>query len=110
MNDNETIDALKSHPAQWTNDCQGKKDFDGELVTLSTRYWPGSYSRDGQPSARASIHLQGADDEYVELRSEEFSAPTEAEVKEQVERWAKFQWKRLVRVMVAEFGPAKDPS
>jgi len=25
---------------KWTNDCQGKKDFDGPIVTLSSRYWP----------------------------------------------------------------------
>lgn len=107
MDATKTIETLKSHPATWTDDCQGKRDFDGELVSLSTRYWPGSYSRDGQPSAKASIHLLGADDEYVVLRAQEFSAPTEAEVKALVEKWAAEQWRQLVRVMVAEFGPVE---
>ena len=27
--------------AMWTDDCQGKKDYDGNMVSISTRYWPG---------------------------------------------------------------------
>ena len=27
-------------PAKWTDDCQGKKDYDGKILCLSTRYWP----------------------------------------------------------------------
>ena len=42
--------------ARWTNDCSGKKDFDGRIVDLSTRYWPrggGFYtSVDGQTWTR----------------------------------------------------------
>ena len=26
--------------AEWTDDCQGKKDYDGPLLSISTRYWP----------------------------------------------------------------------
>ena len=26
--------------AKWTNDCQGKKDYDGPILEVSTRYWP----------------------------------------------------------------------
>ncbi len=26
--------------AKWTNDCQGKKDYDGSIVRITTRYWP----------------------------------------------------------------------
>lgn len=31
---------MKKVPATWEDDCQGKKDYDAELVSLSTRYWP----------------------------------------------------------------------
>ena len=33
--------------ARWTDDCQGKKDFDGRLLSYSTRYWPASYRGSG---------------------------------------------------------------
>jgi hypothetical protein len=26
--------------AKWTNDCGGKKDYDGDILSVSTRYWP----------------------------------------------------------------------
>lgn len=26
--------------AKWTPDCQGKKDYDGQILSISTRYWP----------------------------------------------------------------------
>lgn len=26
--------------ARWTDDCQGKKDYDSPIVEISTRYWP----------------------------------------------------------------------
>lgn len=26
--------------ARWTDDCQGKKDFDGTIIDISSRYWP----------------------------------------------------------------------
>lgn len=90
----------------WTDDCQGKKDFDGDILSLSTRYWPrgggfhASFIVPGQPvvwegnearpeikpSAHSSILLLGK-----ELVSKEFEAETEAEVKQQVEDWARAQ-------------------
>lgn len=26
--------------AKWADDCQGKKDYDGRMIEISTRYWP----------------------------------------------------------------------
>ena len=83
----------------WTLDCQGKQDFDASVVRLSTRYWPrgGGFSIfDGRqwhenesrpeikPSAKCSIMWR--DDVLLE---KEFEADTEAEVKAQVEAWAR---------------------
>jgi hypothetical protein len=81
--------------AEWTNDCQGKKDFDGEIVTLSTRYWPrgggfGLMVRN-EPSAKSSILLDG---ECV--TSEEFDGETFEDVAAQVEAWAKEQHAKIV--------------
>lgn len=98
---------------EWTNDCQGKQDFDGEILSLSTRYWPqggGFWAFDPatgreesnedrpeiRPSAKSSILLLGA-----EIASQDFEANTEAEVKAQVESWARGQIERIVRIMKA---------
>ena len=67
----------------WTPDCQGKWDYDADLVKLSTRYWPENYSRDNRPSAKASIMMQ-----EETIFEKEFSADTEADVKALVEQWA----------------------
>lgn len=96
--------------AKWTGDCQGKQDYDGRLLSISCRYWPGEgdggsnvfdtstmkwttvwYGK--KPSAVASISLNfGEPDEcgygnYLEWREESFEANTEAEVKVLVETW-----------------------
>jgi len=98
---------------EWTNDCQGKQDFDGEILTLSSRYWPqgGGYWAFDQatgkeasnedrpeilPSATSSILLLGE-----EIASQDFKANTEAEVKAQVEAWARGQIERVIRIMKA---------
>jgi hypothetical protein len=109
-------------PAKWTPDCQGKWDFDGSLVTLSTRYWPrgGGFTlmrRNGaqvtvenndarpeiRPHAHATIYLGNtANDFYddaVELADREFEGDTEAEVKAQVERWAGEMFKLIGQVL-----------
>ena len=95
--------------AKWTPDCQGKQDYDGRLISISTRYWPsggGFHINDVQgfrlstdsrikPSAHTSIHLNfGEPDEYGYgdyrvLAEKEFTADTEAEVKVQVEAWVR---------------------
>ena len=83
--------------AKWTDDCQGKKDYDGRLLSISTRYWPGSYRSDRHPSASTAIVLNWGDpDEYgygetTTWREAEFVADTEAEVKMLVEAWVRSQ-------------------
>jgi hypothetical protein len=117
----DSIQKLKTHPARWTDDCSGKKDVDGEFVTLSVRYWPAGgshYILDGagfrlakdpsiKPSAHAKLLLNGAEDSGV-LTSPTFAAETEAEVRHQVEEWADAQWRRLVTAVEREFGQARE--
>lgn len=98
--------------AMWTDDCQGKKDYDGRLLSISTRYWPrgggfhvltgGQFlsseevSPEVKPSAKAAIHFNfgtpnvpdGFGD-YVVWKEQRFEADTEAEVKAQVEAWVR---------------------
>jgi hypothetical protein len=108
--------------ARWTHDCQGKQDFDGPLLAVSTRYYPGP---DGggtmvispgrpiwtvpygpKPSPTSSIILRvgpaeegdGGGDYYI-WRRQDFEGETEADVKAQVERWVSAQMEDAVRLL-----------
>jgi len=86
---------------EWTNDCQGKKDFDGEVLHVSSRYWPrgggfhvldenGWSGNEARPEIRPSAvsHIYFFDKELV---TKQFEADTEEEVKALVETWVKEQ-------------------
>lgn len=109
---------MKKVPATWENDCQGKKDYDAELVSLSTRYWPrgGGFSAiiDGKwednehrphikPSAKSAILLRLPDNEYVEIAAREFKGESFEEVKEQVEQWAEEQYAKIWSAVCSAF-------
>ena len=109
--------------AMWTPDCQGKQSYDGEIISISTRYWPGPggggamtfdpatgafgtlpYGK--RPSAHSSIllnigpreeHDGGGD--YLVWRDREFEADTEAEVKALVEAWVAEQMADVVALL-----------
>lgn len=116
--------------AKWTDDCQGKKDYDGRLIDISTRYWPrgGGFSKydtlTGQweendarpgikPSAAASILLRhGEPDEhgygeYEDLVEQRFEAETEAEVKALVEAWVQARFDEVAATLRALWGAAE---
>ena len=107
--------------AEWIQDCQGKWDYDGEIVSLSTRYWPrgggfhvltnvpdqpvtfeGNEARpDIKPSAHSAIHINFAGgDEYMEIISESFEGETEAEVKHAVEQWAQQKFAEIAALII----------
>lgn len=120
----ETMDRVDQFkvPAAWTDDCQGKKDFDGELVSLSTRYWPagGGFSAiipgrgwvdnpaDCKPSANSKIILRHGDD-YVIFAQQAFEADSLELVKQQVEVWAQKQYERVIYALTKEFGLWQRP-
>ena len=108
--------------AKWTPDCQGKQDYDGRLLSISVRYWPGPDGGGGmtfdaatgvigsapyghEPSAHAAIVLNhGEPDEYgygeeATWREKAFSGPTEAAVKTMVEDWVRGQFNELRRLL-----------
>jgi len=93
-------------PAIWTNDCQGKKDFDGILVTLSTRYWPNRLGI--KPSAKAEVYIGSTNDEFLDgvilLTEVKIEADSENEVKNQIENWASIQYNRIASILLKEFG------
>lgn len=109
--------------SQWTSDCQGKMDFDGFAVLISSRYWPGPITvyntaepekglheiPGGPPSARAELSINhgeptqegyGIDFVLVERR---FEGATESDVKRQVEEWVQQQFERLTMALRREF-------
>lgn len=108
--------------AEWTDDCQGKKDYDGDIISISTRYWP----RDGgfgvlvennkrqvkvksntigliKPSAVCELVLWTGKGNYITVSSIEFKAETEEEVKKAVEEWAQRQFDTIVKLLRAQY-------
>jgi hypothetical protein len=127
---NENVLDMKP-AARWTPDCQGKWDYDGRLIGISTRYWPcggGFHLSDGtgnfrpsiethpeiKPAATASIHVycgetdeNGHNSPYAVLAEKEFEADTEQEVKAAVEVWVAEQYDRIVKCLMDEYGHQK---
>ena len=115
-----TDEKAEYHPT-WIPDCQGKMDYDCELVHLSCRYWPrgggfhlfdsskgtfeGNESRpEIMPSATASILIgDPVNGSYEDMIWQEFDGSTESEVKSQVETWAKEMIARVDRAIRREF-------
>ena len=113
--------------ARWTPDCQGKWDYDGRLISISTLYWPqggGYHISDGKgdfrpsiemyplvrPSAHSSIHINcGEPDEngfnspYAHLVEKDFEADTQGEVRAAVEQWVAEQYARIVKCVLVEY-------
>lgn len=116
--------------AQWTDDCCGKKDYDGDILSISTRYWPkgGGFrifdssmpqlglqkSEDvfpnAPPSAHASIMLRTPDagvSESVRLAEKDFKGDSFEEVKAAVEAWGQEQMDRIVEILQPHFPALK---
>ena len=98
---------------EWTDDCSGKKDYDGDVVRVSTRYWPrgggflefgpdGFKDNDARPEIKPSAksHILFGDED---LATAEFEGETEAEVKAEVEAWVAAQLARIESAMRAAF-------
>lgn len=109
--------------AHWTNDCQGKQDFDGPLLSVSTRYYPGPANKNhgtlvlhrgketvlpygAKPSAHSSIILRigprEPDDgggDYLVWREKKFEGETEALVKMDVETWTANQMIEIIDLL-----------
>ncbi len=104
---------------EWTDDCQGKKDFDADVLSVSTRYWPrgGGFTiinppgvpyetnadRSILPSAVSHISLCG------EVIAEKyFEGDSEAEVKWSVEMWVKTQLVTITGLIMAQYKVIPD--
>jgi hypothetical protein len=88
--------------ATWRDDCQGKKDYDAPVLSISTRYWPSSYQKNGKISASSALVLNHGDDDYMDLLKREFEGDTEEEVKKQVEEWAQNTFELIISLIRRE--------
>jgi hypothetical protein len=108
---------------QWTDDCSGKKDYDGSILKIFTRYWPrgGGYfvvnndphrglsiednehRPEVKPSAVSELAIQLADDDLIVLTSSNFDGESFEEVQEKVEAWVLDQFQRAVAALRSEF-------
>ncbi len=108
--------------AKWTDDCQGKKDFDGWLVSISTRYYPGQDGGGGtlvsngkistvpygpRSTAHSSINIlfgeadeNGYNADYFMLVEQDFAGDTE-DVKQQVEAWVRSRANEIKTALLA---------
>jgi hypothetical protein len=90
---------------EWTQDCQGKEDFDGPILRVSSRIYPRGGSSDVwefrggvlvgksttidpsrqhiRPSGVSHILFGGRD-----IAKKDFEAETTEELKQQIEAWA----------------------
>lgn len=99
--------------ALWVMDCGGKQDYDGGIITIRSRYWPGypkpSTGTDEPPSAVSSVYIRfrglyGPDEPDSKVLVQKwFKADTEAEVKAQVEAWAQAQYMKVAQILAAVF-------
>lgn len=102
---------MKNVNAEWTDDCQGKRDYDGPVISISSRFYPGAASGKGamcftlegakltesvipygdRPSAVSAVVLNIGDQDCIALKEEKFEADTDAQVFAMVEAWAEQQ-------------------
>jgi hypothetical protein len=97
--------------ARWTPDCNGKQDYDGRLLSISTRFWPAWKSSVGRPSAHAAILIDHTvlydnpdrtdewESDYATLSEAEFAADTDDAVKLQVEEWVRSECVRILTAL-----------
>ena len=82
--------------AKWKPDCQGKQDYDGTIIGISTRYYSDFH-------AYSMLILCHKDEDYKVLDKAEFSGETESDVKRKVEVWAQKRMDQVVTVLSRHF-------
>lgn len=117
--------------AEWKDDCQGKKDYDGQILSISTRYWPRGggfhvFDRDNpqlgmqgnearpeiKPSATSALVVHYRNDkgftETLDLASKDFEGETFDEIAGEVGVWAQAQMDKAVDILLQAFDPIRN--
>ena len=112
-------DSAMTLDARWTDDCGGKKDYDGDILSVSSRYWPGGVGlqvyggsdaekeeiagiKPGATSLLVINSKEGLGQDAV-LVENSFEGDTFEDIRSQVEKWAQEQMDRAVAALRAEF-------
>lgn len=70
---------------RWVEDCQGKASYDGVLLAVSARTWPGNYRADDKPSGRVDVTKLGSVVQTIDVVDD-----TDAQVRKKIEGIAAF--------------------
>lgn len=114
-----------SNEINWTDDCCGKKDYDGEIVSISTRYWPRGGGAMVFDSAKPQDGLKGYDDgrkpradsclllridgyNDIILDEKVFEGESFEDVAAQVESWVKEKRDEIESILKSHFGQWKE--
>lgn len=112
------VDGLAEIQPVWVHDCQGKQDYDAEVIRLSCRFYPrgggfsilssGTWSEnEDRPEIRPSAIAHILWGEIDELSKAEFEGESEADVKAQVENWARVQIAAIRMLVVGSLQEAR---
>ncbi len=98
--------------ANWTDDCQGKKNYDGQIISIQSRFWPtidltNPDVRRILPSAKAAIciHFKSKQksgemtENQIILIEREFEDQSEEVVKEQVEVFCEYEFMKIANIL-----------
>jgi len=117
------LEAIKTIPeyqesklkAYWTTDCQGKKDYDTDILSFSCRMYPPRYGnhkfhaiceltlRNGQGSGffeeMKNERREFICGNYFDLLKADFEGDTEQECKQKVEEWCNRVYNQTIRIL-----------
>jgi len=83
----------------WMDDCQGKKDYDGELIIINSEFSPSKCSAECKV-----IMTNGYDNKDQQtLIEHHFQGDSFDSVSSQVEEWAQTQADRVYKAILKEF-------
>lgn len=91
--------------AHWEPDCNGKTSYDGPIVSIESRYWPGHYDKHGQHTASASIVVHtwheptNQADHFDLVIATDLNGSTELAVRAKVEDWVTQKMQRIVQIL-----------
>lgn len=90
---------------RWEDDCQGKADYDGPLLSVSSRYWPAKFGHRHSAHSALVLHHGKPDDqgwkgERKIICEREFTGSSKEDVQQQVEEWVDNMSHRVLRQAV----------
>lgn len=101
---NEAIASTVIRNTKWTEDCQGKRDFDAPLLSVSCRYYP-DFNVSASILFFVGSSIQG---DYLVLAYSDIWGTSETNAKEQTEAWVKEQILLVTKTLFATLIPSEE--